>query len=179
MPDSEGRPTPDPDTVRETMREHDAREEAERPAVDVEIVRAYYAEIARALEEHWADPEVALSESAGTNAIVDRLDPEVVWKPQFGPADDAYRGPDGIRRALDEVVEGFDEWRLTVEDIVEVAEGRLLVTSSSHARGKGSGVSIDQRVFTVVTLRDGKVARMEDFTDRGQALEAAGSGVAD
>jgi ketosteroid isomerase-like protein len=71
-------------------------------------------------------------------------------------------------------VEAFDEWRLTVEDIVEAADRRVLVTFSSRVRGKGSRVALDQRVFTVVTLRDGKMARMEDFTDRSQALEAAG-----
>jgi hypothetical protein len=45
---------------------------------NVEIVRAYYFEIDRALEAHWANPEVALSESAATTAIIERLHPEVV-----------------------------------------------------------------------------------------------------
>jgi ketosteroid isomerase-like protein len=52
--------------------------------------------------------------------------------------------------------------------------GRVLLTGISHVRGKGSGVTFDQPVFTVVTLQDGKIAVIEDFTDRRQAREAAG-----
>ena len=68
----------------------------------------------------------------------------------------------------------FEQWRISIEDVVEASEGRVLLTASSHVRGKGSGVAFDQRVFTVATLRDGKLAQMEDFTERSQALEAAG-----
>jgi len=141
---------------------------------NVEIVRAYYADIDSALEAHWADPEVALSESAGTNALIERLHPEVVWKPPFRSSDEGYRGPEGIRRALDEMVEAIEDWRITIEDAVDAGDGRVLLTGASHVRGKGSGVSFDQRVFTVVTLRDGKLIQMDDFTERSQALEAAG-----
>jgi len=141
---------------------------------NVEIVRAYYADIDQALEAYWARPETALSESAEAKAIIDRLHPEVVWKPPFRSDDEGYRGPEGIRRALDELVEAFEQWRISIEDVVEASEGRVLLTASSHVRGKGSGVAFDQRVFTVATLRDGKLAQMEDFTERSQALEAAG-----
>jgi ketosteroid isomerase-like protein len=140
----------------------------------VEIVRAYYDDIDRTLKAHWANPGVGLSESAGTKAIIERLHPEVVWKPPFRSADEGYRGPEGIRRALDELVEAIEEWRITVEGVVDGAEDRVLLTSSSYVRGKGSGVAVHQRVFTVVTFRDGKMAEMEDFTDRNEALEAAG-----
>ena len=141
---------------------------------NVEIVRAYFAEIDSTLEAHWANPGVALSESAETNALIARLHPEVVWKPLFRSSDEGYRGPEGVKRALDEMAEAVEEWRVTIEDIVDAGDGRLLVTGSSHVRGKGSGVSFDQRVFTVVTLRDGKLIQMENFTERSQALEAAG-----
>ena len=83
---------------------------------NVGIVRGYYAEIDRILQAHWADPEVPLSQSARTEAIIERLHPEVVWKPSFRSADEGYRGPEGIRRALDELVEAIEEWRIIVED---------------------------------------------------------------
>jgi ketosteroid isomerase-like protein len=143
---------------------------------NVEVARAYYADIDRTLKAYWASPEVALSESAETQAIVERLHPEVVWKPPFRSADEGYRGREGIRRALDELVEAIEEWRITVEEVVEAGEGRVLLTASSHVRGKGSGVTFDQRVFTVITFRDGKIAQVQDFTQRSQALETAGLG---
>ena len=158
---------------------HGKRHSAKRYCVavleeNVGIVRGYYAEIDRILQAHWADPEVPLSQSARTEAIIERLHPEVVWKPPFRSADEGYRGPEGIRRALDELVEAIEEWRITIEDVVEAGDGRVLLTGISHVRGKGSGVTFDQRVFTVVTLQDGKIAVIEDFTDRRQAREGAG-----
>jgi hypothetical protein len=71
-------------------------------------------------------------------------------------------------------VEAFQGWRITVEDAVEGAEGRVLLTSSSPVRGKGSGVVVDQRVFTVVALRHKKLTQIDDFSERSQALDAAG-----
>ena len=141
---------------------------------NMEVARAYYADIDRTLKAYWASSEVALSASAETQAIIERLHPEVVWKPPFRSADEGYRGPEGIRRALDELVEAIEDWRITVEDVFEAGERRVLVTGSSHVRGKGSGVTFDQRVFSVITFRDGKIAQVEDFTERSQALEAAG-----
>jgi hypothetical protein len=41
-------------------------------------------------------------------------------------------------------------------------------------RGKGSGVVVDQRVFTVVALRHKKLTQIDDFSERSQALDAAG-----
>jgi hypothetical protein len=42
---------------------------------NVEIVRGYYEDIDRTLKAYWANPEVPLSKSAETEAIIERLDP--------------------------------------------------------------------------------------------------------
>jgi hypothetical protein len=42
-------------------------------------------------------------------------------------------------------------------------------------KGKGSGIEVQQPVADVFTLHDGRVVRAElGFTDRAEALEAAG-----
>jgi hypothetical protein len=51
---------------------------------------------------------------------------------------------------------------------------RVFVRMRVHAHGKGSGAPAEQTVFGVVTLRDGKVARIDDHTERAEGLEAAG-----
>ena len=51
---------------------------------------------------------------------------------------------------------------------------RDIRTSNVRVRGKGSGVRVDQRVYNVLTLRDGRIARIEDYSDRSKSLEAAG-----
>ena len=51
---------------------------------------------------------------------------------------------------------------------------QVLVESRNAIRGKGSGLEVDQAICTVVTVREGKIAAIWDFTDRAEALEAAG-----
>jgi hypothetical protein len=50
----------------------------------------------------------------------------------------------------------------------------LFVESRNAIRGKGSGLEVDQAICTVVTVREGKIAAIWDFTDRQAALESAG-----
>jgi ketosteroid isomerase-like protein len=44
----------------------------------------------------------------------------------------------------------------------------------AQVRGSKSGASVDWRYWNVITLRRGKWLRIEWFTDRAEALEAAG-----
>ena len=41
-------------------------------------------------------------------------------------------------------------------------------------RGRGSGVPVEQRFYTVCGIRDGKIALIHDFMDRWEALDAVG-----
>jgi ketosteroid isomerase-like protein len=40
--------------------------------------------------------------------------------------------------------------------------------------GAGSGLPVEMEVAHVVTFRDGKIARVDEYYDRAEALEAAG-----
>ena len=43
------------------------------------------------------------------------------------------------------------------------------------ARGRGSGIAYDERLFDVYTMRDGLCVRKAEFRDRAEALQAAGT----
>jgi ketosteroid isomerase-like protein len=45
---------------------------------------------------------------------------------------------------------------------------------SGASEGRVSGVTIEARFFQVATIRAGKILLLRDFSDRDQALEAAG-----
>jgi ketosteroid isomerase-like protein len=47
-------------------------------------------------------------------------------------------------------------------------------SETQTARGKRSGAVIGQEVGTMLTLRDGRIARWEYYWERAEALEAAG-----
>lgn len=93
---------------------------------------------------------------------------------QEAPGARTYRGPEGIRAALDSWFETWAWMQIEIEDLLEVGDDRVLVTLHQRAKGSGSGIEVELRSFNVYTFRDGKVADMRLFTRRKPALEAAG-----
>ena len=43
-----------------------------------------------------------------------------------------------------------------------------------QARGRSSGVRVEERLYEVYTLRNGRILRFDEFSDRDAALEALG-----
>ena len=100
-------------------------------------------------------------------------DAEVEFDVSLRPEGQIYRGRAGVAEAMRVWIGTWEDWRVDIEDIADAGD-RVLVTLRESGRGKGSGIEIDQRVFGVFTLRDGKIIRWKAFLDRDQALEAAG-----
>jgi ketosteroid isomerase-like protein len=86
---------------------------------------------------------------------------------------DSYRGMDGFRRMTDEIAEVWDSWEVEPLQVVERGDV-MYVAHRVRARGKGSGVEVEQMYWSVWTLRNGKVAKLALFVDRDRALAAAG-----
>jgi ketosteroid isomerase-like protein len=140
---------------------------------DVQLVRAYFEDLDRALAGYSRNPDVPFAETADGKRLRERLHPDIVWRPPF-PTEEEFRGYDGINRALAVWSEAIEDWRITVVDLVDAGGGRALGTLRIHTRGKGSGVAVDQTLFTVFEVRDGQIVLIEDHLDRAEALEAAG-----
>jgi ketosteroid isomerase-like protein len=50
----------------------------------------------------------------------------------------------------------------------------VLVIARHRGRGRGSGAEVETLFYEVYTLRAGKIVRVDEFTKRAEALEAAG-----
>ena len=85
-----------------------------------------------------------------------------------------YRGHDGLRRYLDELSDAWEEWRMEVEDTVEVNSSVVIATFLSHLVGKGSGVTVEARRAMVAELSNGKILRARVYASREEAIEAVG-----
>jgi ketosteroid isomerase-like protein len=82
------------------------------------------------------------------------------------------RGPDGVRRFFEALAETWETFKMEGEEFHEVGM-QVVATSRLRAKGRGSGVELDQPFWTVAWFRDGRVARVASFLDHEQALDAA------
>src|SRR2546423_9145265 len=131
---------------------------------NVEIVRAVY--------ERFSE--------ADFRASMDLLDPHVVLVlgPEFAP--NLMASPIGGAfygiEAVGTYTRGFLEDQtvtMEAEEIVAVGDS-VLVGVRQCGVGRASGVPTEIRYFTLWSFRGRKVIRLESFTKRADALEAAG-----
>jgi ketosteroid isomerase-like protein len=97
-------------------------------------------------------------------------DPGIVWNPiEELPT----QGRDAVRASLARWKAEWDDYKVLPEEFVDGGD-RIVVTVRLRGRGRGSGVDIDARFYDVYTLRDRKIVRMDQFTERSEAMEAVG-----
>ncbi len=83
-----------------------------------------------------------------------------------------YRGHEGLRRWLEDMGEDWDDFRIDAYEARDLDEHRVLVVGRFHARGRSSGVMLDQPAAWVCEMDRGKVARMRFYADADAALAA-------
>jgi ketosteroid isomerase-like protein len=98
------------------------------------------------------------------------FDPNVVMNPTNEPS--SY-GIDAMRSDMESWASAFDELEVTGEEFIDAGDP-VLVTAFHRGRGRASGVEVETRFYELYTLRDRKVVRVDEFTDRPDAFEAAG-----
>jgi ketosteroid isomerase-like protein len=83
-------------------------------------------------------------------------------------------------RGREEVRAMWERWDSTWDDLETVPEDFLdagdevLVTVYYSARGRGSGIAYEERLFDVYTFSDGQCVRKREFREPSDAAEAAG-----
>ena len=97
---------------------------------------------------------------------------EVVFSPEV-PEPGPFHGHAELRQWA----EGFlAAWEFHHSEVVEIVDAGDNVVAVLHlvGRGIGSGVEMDETDAHVFTIREGRVARWQNFNHRADALEAAG-----
>jgi ketosteroid isomerase-like protein len=101
--------------------------------------------------------------------------PDVVYRPVPTFTDSQERrGLDAMRRFMAEWHDAWaDDYTTRAESIREYG-GVVVALLRFRGHARASGVEIAGGIFEVCRFRDGKIASVEDFTDRAEALKAAG-----
>jgi ketosteroid isomerase-like protein len=83
------------------------------------------------------------------------------------------RGARGYRDWRTSAAEAI-EWEGTLAEVTEIDDERVLAVAPTKFRGRQSGVEIELRHASIITVREGKVVRTEIHASPEQALESAG-----
>jgi ketosteroid isomerase-like protein len=125
---------------------------------NVEIVRAGF-ELLKLGELHvfeaWTTPDL------------------VIVQPPEVPDAKTYEGRDALAAAWRDWPDQWEDFQLDLVELIDAGDDVVIGETRHRGRGRESGIEMDFRVFYVYWLRDGKLARMEMFFSREQALDAA------
>ena len=114
--------------------------------------------------------------AATGQVIADIASPEFVWDMSNfhgWPEQQTYEGADGAQSFLDDWMSAWDDWKLEVDSLHDAGD-KVVALVRQHGRSKTAGMPVEMSFAQVWTLRDGKQIRMDTYSDRDEALEAAG-----
>ncbi|HZA59267.1 MAG TPA: nuclear transport factor 2 family protein [Solirubrobacterales bacterium] len=86
----------------------------------------------------------------------------------------AYEGADGIRRFFADIADANPDFNLAFERLEAVGTDRVLAFMQLTGSGRASGIPTSAETGNVYDLVDGRIKRIRVFSDREEALEAAG-----
>ena len=134
---------------------------------NVDLVRRLYAELAsqgagEQFEQRLTD-----------DALSAFFDPRIEWvpPPQSPLAVETYRGFDGVRRYWGEFLSTWDEYGVEALKFDDAGDNVAVVV---HIFGSTHGLELDETRSSLLTIRDGRVVRVQGFADADGARQAAG-----
>jgi ketosteroid isomerase-like protein len=107
-------------------------------------------------------------------ALVRVCDPDVEFRSRIASAEDVtYRGHDGVRDYIANLTEAFEWVRTEPLDVIDGGD-RAVVCNRFRARGRVSGVEVEERFFQALRFRGGKSLWWDFYPSKAEALEAVG-----
>jgi ketosteroid isomerase-like protein len=108
---------------------------------------------------------------AGT---LELLDPEIVT---FAPRDVAnagtFHGHEGFLQWAAAWSEAWDEFRQDLVEITPIGERHVIAEVHQNARGRASGLELEQRAWYVYEVRDSRAVYLAVYLDRDAAFQDA------
>jgi ketosteroid isomerase-like protein len=103
------------------------------------------------------------------------FDPEIVWHTYLvpGPGGGTYHGHDGVRELWSDARNVFGDFRNEPERLIGAGD-RLVVLVRICGWGKESGVAVEAKIAHLLTFRGDKVAQVDSYEDRDEALREGG-----
>ena len=112
----------------------------------------------------------------GLDAFAVFLHPDINWRAMEGAPDDVgeMHGTEAVRRYVQDWLDMFEEFTNVAEDLLDVGDDRVVAVQHITGRARLSGIETELRYAAVYTLRERKIIRVREYSDREQALKAVG-----
>jgi ketosteroid isomerase-like protein len=113
--------------------------------------------------------------SGDMEALVDAFAADVEVRPALGAflASTVYRGHEGVATLYEETYEPWAELHAEPQRFIDAGE-RTVVVVALQARVPGGRVDVEGEIAQVVTVRDGKIVRLDGYEEPDAALAAVG-----
>jgi ketosteroid isomerase-like protein len=102
------------------------------------------------------------------------VDPEFEWEPVEIPWSGTMRTRAEFETYLKSLNRVWETFHLEMEEVREIGDA-VLVVVIERARGRASGVEVEQRVVHLWSFRNRRARRMQTFFSTRQALAAVGA----
>ena len=109
--------------------------------------------------------------------LVDFTAEDVEICPDVGvPEAKPFRGREEFRRFLAESDEDWEGGASSgeIREVFPVGDDRVVTLADWGGRGRASGIDVRSSLTSILTIRDGRIVKIEYFFDHAQALEAVG-----
>jgi ketosteroid isomerase-like protein len=138
---------------------------------NLELVKAFFAGAPDDLVAAIEDPEWVAIVRQGLAPLI-ASDFEFVTVRQSVGFPGAQRGVEGFVTAYRAYAEMWESYSLKPQRIVEVGD-KVVVEAKIAGTTRRGGVALEQQVAAVYTFDDGKISRIEEFSDVASAHAAA------
>ena len=106
--------------------------------------------------------------------IGDFYDPDAVYvNDARDPDAGIHRGIEAVRQQVGRWVEAYPDLQIEPREI-QTSGDKAFVWVRFSGHGAESGVPIDMELAHIITVKGGKILRVEEYADRAEALEAVG-----
>jgi ketosteroid isomerase-like protein len=145
---------------------------------NVEVVRRFIDAMQHSFEAYWKNPR-SIAEALQTDTLwpeyreaLSFLDPEFEWKTVF--LGETHRGYLDTAKVWDDYLRWAADYRIDLHEAEDLGGDQVYAVIILVGTAKSGGAPMEAQFFDVFTLRDGQIVRLEEYTDRERALEAAG-----
>jgi ketosteroid isomerase-like protein len=112
------------------------------------------------------------------DAMATEWDPDVIWSTEHFHdwPESSYRGPEGVRQFLSEWLDVWGDYEVTIDEVLAAPDGRVVSLFRHRGKGQSSGAPMDLEMANIVTIRNGRIVRFDNYDSQAEALDAAGVG---